>query len=508
MVPLTQPVLHANGVRELPEGWSEAMDTWEAEEASPNLPPSLRHFEALVTFKMYDPESRVHQRLRDRYLSYVQDWGGGQAMRSEGFAPTPSDDDDSASLGDDDDTVIVADDDDSAFPGGDDDDSAFPGDDDDDSAFPGDDDDSVVVVDDDDAVADDDDTADDDDSGVIDDDDDTGADDDDVGPDDDDVSSDDDDTVPEEEEACEAECYLEWNGLTSNPGEYDVEGHFDRCTPSEYSGSGGTLSSTCKDVRNANGWIPREGALWGKWEGCDKHGTVRIRCDWSGDECSGATCGVTGFDSGNYDLEGEAHAQSFYTVFGEDQHGYGHAWASVQAGHWSGGGFQDVSGRVKVKTQPAEIACNWEADPSISCEASIGTSGLSRSCNFGSLSFSCAGKKGEDDVEQSWSESITSVASEILFNYDDTNNNVASIGGRRVRGYTFVRARNEVQSTFPYFWNAYGSRAEASTVAELDIKFKQLSVVNEADEASKTTCSTKGEEGGSIHIACGEELTE
>jgi hypothetical protein len=217
---------------------------------------------------------------------------------------------------------------------------------------------------------------------------------------------------------------------------------------------------------------------------------------------------VTGFDSGSYALEGSAEAKSFYSVLGEQQHGYGHSWASVQAGYWTGGGFQDVSGRVKVLTEPATIGCEWSANAALECNASIGTSGLSRSCSFGQLNFSCAGKEGTDNVDQSWSESISSVGSEVLFNYDDTNNNVASIGGRRVRGYTFVRAQNEVQSTgFGYFTNAYGSHADASTTADLDVKIDHLSVVNDADDASETICSTKEGELSAIHIACGEPLT-
>ncbi|HCP47412.1 MAG TPA: hypothetical protein DIU15_15330, partial [Deltaproteobacteria bacterium] len=344
-----------------------------------------------------------------------------------------------------------------------------------------------------------------------DDDDDVG--DDDTGDDDDVGGGGDDDDATPEPETCESECYLEWNQVARSPGRYDLKRYSlpgsysrDRCIPDDMTVSQGDTSVECKSIYNLDGGGLNEGDISAKWSGCDKHGTVRVRCDWSGPECSGATCGITGWDYGGFNISSKADARSYYLVLFEQQYGYSHSWASVQAGHWGGSGFQDLSGRVKSKTEPASIECDWDIGTDMKCEATLSTSGISRGCTFGSASVSCAGKEGKNHVSRKWDETITGLAHEVLL---DHPKRVESIGGKRVRGYSYAIARNDVRyDDLPGLRNGYGASAEVKNDVYLNVAVQPtggtgIKTVNDADDADSTTCSAKSGKLSRIRIACG-----
>jgi hypothetical protein len=72
VVPITHPVIHPNGVLELPYGFKEHINdylVWARENS--DLPDDLLRFEALVVHHAFEPDRASHLALRDRYLEAV-----------------------------------------------------------------------------------------------------------------------------------------------------------------------------------------------------------------------------------------------------------------------------------------------------------------------------------------------------------------------------------------------------------------------------------------------------
>jgi len=113
------PIVHPNGVVEVPEGLDEAMAEYELNETDPRLPLAFRRLESRVAFGLFNPDLPTHRAMMKDYLEFQQrtpNPTSAMAIMATG------DDDDSTPTGDDDDDDTPTSDDDDAT--GDDDDSS------------------------------------------------------------------------------------------------------------------------------------------------------------------------------------------------------------------------------------------------------------------------------------------------------------------------------------------------------------------------------------------------